>query len=86
MDTGSLDAHRPTDTALRLRVRQAHPSDCLSSSRWAWNCPSATSFKMILSKVSSATAFLRRAFSDYNSFIRFAWSIRKPPWVLRHRK
>ncbi len=54
--------------------------------RRAQKFPGAASFRISLSRVRSATAFLSRWFSYPSSLRRFTWSVFSPPNSLRQRK
>lgn len=60
---GSGNARRPADAPLRVSVVDAHPCNSFSTAPRAQNFPPASSCRMILSTVRSATAFFGRAFS-----------------------
>src|SRR5271156_1562647 len=51
----------------------------------AYKFPSAISFRICLSNASSAPSRFNLPFSFSSSFIRFAWSIFKPPYSFRQR-
>ena len=59
--------------------------DRFASFRRAQKFPDAASFRMALSNSASASSFLSLAFSFSSCFIRFAWSMRKPPYSFRQR-
>ena len=51
----------------------------------AYKFPDATSFKIALSRLKSATKRFNLVFSFSNPLNRLAWSIRNPPYSLRQR-
>ena len=59
---------------------------CDMSALGAYKFPEANSFNTRLSTLRFAIRHLSFRFSCSNSFSRFAWSIRNPPYSLRQRK
>ncbi len=78
-----LPEHR-TGAALRHLHRLHHMLDTGTPARGAQKLPRAASARICLSRVRSATALRRRAFSASSSFSRFTWSDFRPPNFRRH--
>ena len=78
-------AQHPACPALEHTHGLLCPTNRLSPFRRAQKSPDAASFRIWLSRGRSATSFFRRAFSFSSSFIRFAWSRRRPPYSFRQR-
>ena len=68
-----------TDQAKRLKTLEKE------NARLKRLLADAAYFRMALSSSASASSFLSLAFSFSSCFIRFAWSMRKPPYSFRQR-